>query len=187
LPEFFEGIKKVVAECGISDYELVCVNDGSPDNSLQYAIEQKVNFKELVILDLSRNFGHHYAAHAGISYASGELIFVIDCDLEVSPSVLVDFYKKIKSSSADVVYGYQEKRKGGVVEKNSGGLFWNVFNKLNDTKVPPNILTERIFTQRYREALIKLGDKNLFLAGMYHWTGFTQPRKLLTTLESIIQ
>jgi len=98
LPNFFEGIKKVVAECGISDYEPVCVNDGSPDDSLQYAIEQKTNFKELVILDLSRNFGHHYAAHAGISYASGELIFVIDCDLEVSPSVLVDFYKKIKSS-----------------------------------------------------------------------------------------
>ena len=68
MPEFFEGIKKVVAECGISDYEPVCVN----------------------------------------------------CDLEVSPSVLVDFYKKIKSSSADVVYGYQEKRKGGIVEKNSG-------------------------------------------------------------------
>ena len=129
MPEFFEGIKKVVAEYGISDYEPVCVNDGSPDDSLQYAIEQKTNFKELVILDLSRNFGHHYAAHAGISYASCELIFVIDCDLEVSPSVLVDFYKKIKSSSADVVYGYQEKRKGGIVEKNLGGLFWNVFNK----------------------------------------------------------
>ncbi|MBK8586049.1 MAG: glycosyltransferase [Bacteroidetes bacterium] len=63
----------------------MCVNDGSPDDSLQYAIEQKTNFKELVILDLSRNFGHHYAAHAGISYLPVELIFVIDFDPEVSP------------------------------------------------------------------------------------------------------
>lgn len=174
LPDFFEKIKKAIVDCGVTDYEMICVNDGSPDDSLQYAVEQKKNWQELVILDLSRNFGHHYAAHAGISYSTGEYIYVIDCDLEVDPSSLVEFYTKIKESQADVVYGYQQSRKGGLIEKHSGGLFWSVFNRLSTTKVPANILTERIFTKRYSEALLKLGDKNLFLAGMYHWAGFIQ-------------
>jgi putative glycosyltransferase len=137
-------------------------------------LEQKKQWKELTVIDLSRNFGHHYAAHAGLSYASGEYIFIIDCDLEVSPSVLKTFFEKISSSDADVIYGYQEQRKGNAAEKHLGALFWNVFNRLSRTKVPANILTERICTQRYRDALMKLGDKNLFLAGMYHWAGFQQ-------------
>lgn len=174
LPAFFEGIRNAVSECGITDYEVICVNDGSPDDSLHYALEEKKKWPQLKLVDLSRNFGHHYAIHAGISLAKGKYTFIIDCDLEVTPSVLKDFYSKIQEEKADVIYGYQESRKGSAVEKHGGGLFWNLFNKLSNTKVPPNILTERIFTTRYREAILKLGDKNLFLAGMYHWAGFQQ-------------
>lgn len=174
LPAFFEGIRNAVAECGIHDYEVVCVNDGSPDDSLAYALEEKRSWPQLKLVDLSRNFGHHYAIHAGLTYAKGRYTFVIDCDLEVSPSVLKDFYSKIKEEEADVIYGYQEKRKGKTIEKHAGGLFWGVFNRLSPTKVPPNIISERILTDRYKDALLKLGDKNLFLAGMYHWAGFRQ-------------
>ena len=174
LPAFFEGIKKAVADCGIQDFEVICVNDGSPDNSLAYALEEKKVWQQLMIVDLSRNFGHHFALHAGISLAKGTYVFIIDSDLEVNPLVLKDFYSKIKDEKVDVVYGYQTNRKGGLVEKHGGGFFWKVFNRLSNTKVPPNILTERIFTKQYQEAILKLGDKNLFLAGMYHWAGFKQ-------------
>jgi len=106
--------------------------------------------------------------------ASGERIFLIDCDLEVSPNVLVEFYHTMNKTSADVVYGYQEKRKGKFIEKYLGGLFWKLFNFLSDTTVPNNIVTERLMNRKYLDALNSLGDKNLFLGGMMYWVGFNQ-------------
>jgi putative glycosyltransferase len=111
---------------------------------------------------------------AGLAHARGELIFLIDCDLEVSPSVLKEFLRKRHESGADLVYGYQESRKGGWFEKISGGLFWKGFNWLSDIKIPENILTERIMTRRFVDGLLQLGDRNLFMGGMMTWTGFDQ-------------
>jgi putative glycosyltransferase len=73
-----------------------------------------------------------------------------------------------------MVFGYQENRKGGWFEQISGNLFWKGFNFLSDIKIPENIVTERLMTRRYVEALLQMGDRNLFLAGMMSWTGFHQ-------------
>ncbi len=150
------------------------VNDGSPDDSLAYALDRRVDISQLVVVDLSRNFGHHHAIQAGLQNARGNLIFLIDCDLEVSPLVLADFHRKLHESDCDVVFGYQEARKGGRFEQISGGLFWKGINFLSDVKIPENIVTERIMTRRYVEALLQMGDRNLFLGGMMSWTGFQQ-------------
>jgi putative glycosyltransferase len=161
-------------EIGCTSFELVFVIDGSPDSSLELLIEEKKQVPQIVVIEFSRNFGHHYAAHAGLEYARGEWVFLIDCDLEVSPLVLVDFYRRARQESCDVVYGYQAERKGGWVERWSGGVFWRLFNALSETRVPANILTERLLSRRYVDALLKLGDRNLFLAGMMYWVGFKQ-------------
>jgi putative glycosyltransferase len=174
LDEFLSGCIDALAEAGCNSYEIVLVNDGSPDDSLVYALSRKRDIPELVIVDLSRNFGHHHAMQAGLVHARGELIFLIDCDLEVSPSVLKEFLRKRHESGADLVYGYQESRKGGWFEKISGGLFWKGFNWLSDIKIPENILTERIMTRRFVDGLLQLGDRNLFMGGMMTWTGFDQ-------------
>lgn len=170
LKNCLEALKK--ADCG--SFEIILVNDGSPDDSLAFALNARKEVPGLVVVDLSRNFGHHYAIQAGLQQACGDLVFLIDCDLEVSPSILVEFKKKQEETSADVVYGYQEARKGGIFEKVSGGLFYSVFNSLSDTKIPPNLATERLMTRRYVDALLSLGDRNLFMAGMMSWAGFTQ-------------
>jgi len=128
----------------------------------------------LVVVDLSRNFGHHYAMQAGLAYARGDLVFLIDCDLEVSPMTLPEFKEKLDASGSDMVYGYQEARKGGFFERVSGEFFYKTFNFLSDIKIPENIATERIMTRRYVDALLQLGDRNLFLGGMMSWTGFQQ-------------
>jgi len=174
LPEFVESMSKALADAGVVDYELLFVNDGSPDQSLQHLLKMRERNDRIRILDLARNFGHHKAALAGMAYASGELAFVIDCDLEVSPRVFPRFLQTMRESRADVVYGVQVKRKGGWVERTGGGLFWKLFNRLSDIKVPENVLTERLMTRRYLDALLSLGDRNIFLAGMMYWTGFHQ-------------
>lgn len=87
LERFLAETLQAVAQLPIERFEIILVNDGSPDDSLAYALERRQNIPELVVVDLSRNFGHHAAMLAGIQCARGELIFVIDCDLEVPPSV----------------------------------------------------------------------------------------------------
>jgi putative glycosyltransferase len=159
---------------GCGSFEIVLVNDGSPDDSLQYALERRRDIPQLAVIDLSRNFGHHHAMHAGLRYARGDLVFLIDCDLEVAPATLAAFQARQRETGADLVYGYQEARKGGLFERLSGGLFWKGFNLLSDIRVPENIVTERIMTRRFVDALLSMGDYNLFLGGMMSWTGFTQ-------------
>ena len=174
LGRFLDGCLEAVREIGVGDFEIVLVNDGSPDDALAYALERQRDVPQLVVIDLSRNFGHHHAMLAGLHHAGGALVFLIDCDLEVPPSSLATFYRRLQETGSDLVYGYQEARKGGWFERASGGLFWKGFNLLSDTAIPENTVTERIMTRRFVDALLQLGDRNPFLGGMMSWTGFAQ-------------
>lgn len=175
LETFLKEIIANIQIIKINDFELVFVNDGSPDDSVEYLLERKKEIPEIKIIDLSRNFGHHYAIQAGLNFASGEYVFLIDNDLETPPSVLVDYYNEIIiDKNLDVVYGYQEARKGNIIEKKAGSIFWVLINKLSDTKIPHNILTERLMTKQYVNELLRLQDANLFMGGMMYWVGFNQ-------------
>lgn len=175
LEIFLKEISSAIETLAIKNFELVFVNDGSPDDSVAYLLERKKDISQIKIIDLSRNFGHHYAIQAGLNYASGEYVFLIDNDLETPPSILVDFFNEIKKDNTlDVVYGYQEARKGNFIEKKAGSIFWVLINKLSDTKIPHNILTERLMTKQYVNELLRLQDANLFIGGMFYWVGFNQ-------------
>lgn len=174
LDQFLSECQQAAAESGCGSFEIVLVNDGSPDDCVAYAIGRMKDIPQLVIVDLSRNFGHHYAMQAGLRHARGELIMLIDCDLEVSPLILREFKTKLQASGCDMVYGFQEMRKGGLFERASGGFFYKAFNLLSDIQIPENIATERLMTRRYVQALLQLGDHNLFMGGMMSWTGFEQ-------------
>ncbi|MBL8532552.1 MAG: glycosyltransferase family 2 protein [Betaproteobacteria bacterium] len=174
LPQFLDQCIDALQAANVESFEIILVNDGSPDDSLAFALKRQRDIPQLVVLDLSRNFGHHHALQAGMVHARGQLVFLIDCDLEVSPSVFSAFYSKILETGCDLVYGYQEFRKGGLFERSSGGLFWKGFNLLSEIRVPENMTTERIMSRRFVDALLQLGDRNLFLGGMMTWTGFDQ-------------
>jgi putative glycosyltransferase len=174
LDEFIESAVAVAARIARDSYELIFVVDGSPDDSLQLLRSKQRENPQIVIVDLSRNFGHHQAAWCGLHTARGDRVFIIDCDLEVSPAVLEPFADTMTKSGADVVYGYQESRRGGLASKYLGDAFWRIFNLLSTTQVPHNICTERLMSRRYVDTLLTLGDRNLFLAGMYFWAGFEQ-------------
>lgn len=175
LEIFLTQILQSVQVLKIEKFELVFVNDGSPDDSLQYLLTRKKEISQIKVIDLSRNFGHHNAIQAGLRCAKGEFVFLIDNDLETPPEFLINCFNKLKSCpSADVIYGYQEKRKGGFVESAGGKMFWWALNKFSDVYIPENILTERLMTRRYLDNLLSLGDANLFMGGMMHWTGFEQ-------------
>lgn|SRR5690606_9605426 len=174
LPQFMEECLKVLKELECPQYEMIFVLDGITDASKDWLLAQQRLTPEIKVVELSRNFGHHAAISAGLAQSTGDLVFLIDCDLEVSPSVLIDFMALWESCQVDVVFGVQQQRKGGFLEKHMGSLFWKLFNYLSDTQVPPSMVTERLMTREYVQALLSMGDKNLFLAGMMHWIGFDQ-------------
>lgn len=174
LEDFVTECLAAVQKVGITDFEIVFAIDGSPDDSLDFLKDKQQQVPEIVIVELARNFGHHHAIMAGIAHSKGDQVFLIDCDLEIRPSVLAQFSAKMREASPDVVYGYQEARKGKWVENYGGSIFWKSFNALSTTKIPENMLTERLMNRRFVEALLSMGDKNLFVPGMMHWIGFDQ-------------
>lgn len=174
LPSFITEMSDAVASAGITSYEIIFVNDGSPDGSRELLLQACKENPAVKMVDLSRNFGHHKAVVAGLAHSRGDLVFLIDCDLEVSPTTLGRFLKSMDENHPDVVYGVQDKRKGPTIARIGGALFWRLFNRLSQTAVPPDVLTERLMTRRYVDALLSLGDRNVFLGGMMYWAGFRQ-------------
>ena len=177
--EFCQRQSKVAQQLVGDDYEIILVNDGSPDNSLQIALDLIATDSHITLVDLSRNFGHHKAIMTGLSYAKGDKIFLIDSDLEEEPEWLISFSKQMNLESCDVVYGVQEKRKGGIFERVTGRLFYFLFNFLTRLKMPASIVTTRLMTKRYVHALLMHEEREIFIPGLWVITGFNQqPQKV---------
>ena len=156
------------------DYEIILVNDGSPDASLELALALFERDERIRVVDLSRNFGHYKAIMTGLARAGGDRVFLIDCDLEEPPELIAEFQARMVDSGADVVYGVQTKRKGRLFERVSGSLFYSLFNLLSEHRVPRNLITARLMSRRYVKALVEHRDREVFLAGLWAITGFTQ-------------
>lgn len=173
LDEFYRRTC-AAAEKVTQDYEIVLVNDGSPDDSLDVAIGLYENDPRVRVVDLSRNFGHHKAMMTGLAHASGDLVFLIDCDLEEDPELLGTFYDELKASGADVVYGVQESRKGDYWERISGNIFYTVFNALSSHPIPANVVVARLMTAPYVAALVDHKEREILIGGLWAATGFDQ-------------
>lgn len=174
LTEFHQRASAVAKQFADIDYEIILVNDGSPDNSLEIAIQLAESDKHVVVVDLSRNFGHHKAMMTGLATAQGDYVFLIDSDLEEEPEWLLNFAKQMQDDASDVVYGVQRKRKGGFFEKLTGHFFYKIFRSLTGLHQPNNIVTARLMSKRYVDALLTHKERELFIAGLWIVTGFKQ-------------
>jgi putative glycosyltransferase len=110
----------------------------------------------------------------GLEHAKGELIFLLDSDLEEAPELLTQFHSELGSTGADVVYGVQRSRRGGWFERASGSAFYWLFNLLSTYPVPSNLVTTRLMKRAYVKALVQHKDREIFLAGLWAITGFRQ-------------
>jgi putative glycosyltransferase len=177
IKEFHQRASAAAKQLVGEDYEIVLVNDGSPDDSLDLAVQLTEDDGHVVVVDLSRNFGHHKAMMTGLSHAKGELIFLIDSDLEEEPEWLLDFAEQMKIDASDVVYGVQEKRKGGMVERWTGRWFYQIFKFFTGFTLPENVVTSRLMARRYVDALLLHKERELMIAGLWLTTGFLQTSK----------
>jgi putative glycosyltransferase len=171
--EFYQRVS-AAAQRVTAEYELILVDDGSPDHSLDVALSLFEQDPRVRVIELSRNFGHHRAIMTGLAHSRGNLVFLCDSDLEEPPEILEGFHEELQRSGADVVYGVQALRRGRFVERLTGQLFYWLFNRLASYPVPRNLATVRLMSRRYVTALVQHRERELFLGGILAITGFTQ-------------
>lgn len=179
LTEFYQRASTAAQKIVGDEYEIVLVNDGSPDNSLDLAVQLTETDIHVVVVDLSRNFGHHRAMMTGLAYAKGQKVFLIDSDLEEEPEWLVRFAEQMERERCDVVYGVQARRKGNLFERWSGKWFYSLFKTLTGLDIPKNLVTARLMTRRYVDALLRHEEREVFLAGLFYITGFIQTQQII--------
>jgi putative glycosyltransferase len=173
IDEFYSRAMKA-AEAIMDDIELVIVNDGSPDHSIDLALALQRSDPRVVVVDLARNFGHHKAMMTGLAHVTGDMVFLIDSDLEDQPEDLALFYQRFMQGDCDVVYGVQEARRGGLAERVTGALFFRLLDALGDRPVPRNLVTARLMTRDYVRALVRHRDREFVASDLWQATGFHQ-------------
>lgn len=182
--EFHQRVSIAAKQLAGDDYEIVLVNDGSPDNSLAHAIQLSQSDKHVLVIDLSRNFGHHKAMMTGLANTCGERVFLIDSDLEEAPEWMLSFDEQMIKQDCDVVFGAQPKRKGGLFERVSGAAFYRLFRLLTGISQPNNIVTARLMSRRYVDALLSHKERELNIGGLWMLTGFSQSQQIVNKLSS---
>ena len=152
------------------DFEIVLVNDGSPDDALAVALDIRAADPRVRVVDLSRNFGHHPAILTGLRHARGDEVFLIDCDLEEAPE-WVEAFAAVRRADpdADVVYGVQRVRRGGAFDRLAGAAFYRLFNMLSADKLPPNLVTARLMSRRFVRALLRHPEVTLMLGALAYF------------------
>ncbi|HLE17258.1 MAG TPA: glycosyltransferase family 2 protein [Syntrophales bacterium] len=174
VEEFYSRVKSAAGRI-TDDYEIIFVNDGSPDDSLDIAVSLYEKDPKVKVIDLSRNFGHHRAIMTGLMHAEGEKIFLINCDLEEAPENLELFHGKLaENPDSDVAYGMLKARKGGGLNRVFGQLFYMTLNFISDLDLDAKMAFSRVMTRRYVKSLLKYREKELFLPGLWHLTGYKQ-------------
>lgn len=153
------------------DYEIILVNDASPDNSWQ-AIEQECKKNPKVKgLNLSRNFGQHYAITAGLSYAQGEWVVVMDCDLQDRPEEIPNLYKKAQEGY-DSVLAQRVQRTDGWFKRMGSKCFYKVFSYLTETKQDASVANFGIYNRKVIDAVLSMGDAMRYFPTQIQWVGF---------------
>lgn len=174
IAEFVQRAADTARQMVGADFEIVLVDDGSPDNSVQIVRHLASDFPQLVLVELSRNFGHHPALLEGLRQSHGDLVFLIDSDLEEEPEWLPIFRTCMEDTKSDVVYGYQSARKGGLFERVSGAFYWKTFRYLSGLDIPANIITCRLMTRTYVDAVLQYPEREVSIGGIFSLAGFHQ-------------
>jgi polyisoprenyl-phosphate glycosyltransferase len=173
LPEFHKRLSAVFKKLNY-ELEIVYVNDGSNDGTLEVINRLRTNDPRIAIVDLSRNFGKEIAMAAGFDNACGDAIVVIDADLQDPPELIPEMIH-LWQGGYDVVYAQRTAREGETwLKKASAAVFYRVIQQVSRVQIPLNTGDYRLMSRRAVDALNRLREQHRFMKGLYAWIGFSQ-------------
>lgn len=171
--EFYNRMTNVLNQISF-DYELIIVNDGSRDKTLDIIVNLVEKDTHVKVINFSRNFGHQAAITAGIENATGDAIITIDADLQDPPELIISLINEWQKGF-DIVYAKRKSRKSDTFfKKTTANLYYKILNKLSDIKIPENVGDFRLINKRVQEVFIKLPEKDRYIRGIFAWLGFKQ-------------
>ncbi len=171
IPVFFERMYEVLESLEIQ-WEMVCVNDGSSDNTEALVQEYSQKDERVKLVSFSRNFGKEPAMTAALDFATGDAIVPIDADLQDPPEVIKDMLEKW-DSGYDVVYAKRASRETDtLVKRNTAHWFYTLFNSVSDIPIPENVGDYRLMDKRVVDVIRKMPEKDRFMKGLFSWPGF---------------
>ena len=173
ISEVYKRTIKVIEKLSIKKYELIFIENGSKDNSLELLKTINSENKSVKIISLSRNFGYQSAIAVGLKYSENDYVCVMDGDLQDPPEIISKFVDKIKEGY-DVVYGIRSKRKTSLLNKIFYNLFYEIYSKLSEIDVPKKGGDFCLMNKKVVKNLNSLSEKNLFIRGLRSWVGFKQ-------------
>ncbi|MFN8294481.1 MAG: glycosyltransferase family 2 protein [Chitinophagales bacterium] len=173
LPYLFERLSQMFSQTDLA-FEVVMVNDGSSDNSLQLMREFAAKDSRFKYVSFSRNFGHQPAFFAGMEHTLGAHIAFIDADLQDPPELLLEMFSRLQQGY-DVVYAVRRNRQGvSVFKKIAYSTFYRLLDKISNTKIPLDTGDFRIMKRKVAEQIAAMPEREKFLRGQIAWVGFRQ-------------
>lgn len=171
LPRFFSALMEVLDEA-CPEAEIIFVNDGSSDGTAEVLSTLQEADERVVVVDLSRNFGHQAALTAGLDVACGEAVLTMDADLEHPPEAIPEFLERWREG-AEIVFGVRRnEQQVGVFKRSSSRLFYWLFGRVSDVDIATASPDYRLMDRRAAEALRSMRERARFLRGMARWIGF---------------
>ena len=155
------------------DFEIIFINDGSQDDSLEKLYDLQEQDTRIVVINFARNFGHQIAVTAGLDYAHGDAVIIMDSDMQDPPAVSLELLDAWEAGN-DVVYAQRRTRKDSFFKKLTASWFYILLDKLADIQIPRNTGDFRLIDKRVVEELKKFKEHNRFLRGMVSYVGFKQ-------------
>ena len=173
IPIFYKEIQKTAEELSHQELELLFVNDGSKDGSLEEMKHLSEADPRVKYVSFSRNFGKEAAMYAGLSYASGDYIAIMDVDLQDPPALLPEMYRILTTEDYDCVATRRVTRKGEPpIRSFFARRFYGLMHRLSKTEIVDGARDYRLMTRQFVEELLRLGEYNRFSKGLFGWVGF---------------
>ncbi len=170
VAELVKQVREAVSSI-TKDFEIILVNDASPDNSWDKIVAECATDSRVKGINLSRNFGQHYAITAGLSYAKGDWVVVMDCDLQDRPDEIPNLYHKAQEGY-DSVFAQRKDRSDGVVKKTFSKVFYRIFSYLTETRQDSSVANFGIYHRKVINAILEMHDQIRFFPAMVQWVGF---------------
>ena len=172
--ECYTRLKNVLEKIENYNYEIIFINDGSKDKTLEILKEIAEENKNVKIISFSRNFGHQCAVTAGLRYVTGDAIVIIDADLQDPPELIPEMIKLWEEGN-EVIYGKRKSREGESRFKLlTASMFYKTLNALSDVEIPKDTGDFRLVDRKVVEVINSLPEHNKFLRGLFSWVGFKQ-------------
>ncbi|OJX70518.1 glycosyltransferase family 2 protein [Magnetospirillum sp. 64-120] len=173
LDKLFARLSQVMAEIDVS-YEIVCVDDGSRDDSVALALAHRDRDPRIKVVELSRNFGKELALTAGLRHTAGQAVVMIDADLQHPPEVIKDMLDKWREGFEMVIAVRRDREQESAVKRMAAKLFYDLFGRVSEVRLPQGAGDFRLLDRKVVNVLNNMPEHARFMKGLYAWVGFRQ-------------